>query len=137
MQKLTTVTLLSAALLLPACKTTTANVAAAGPTYAADAGIKVKPNKTGIGAITLTIEHLAPPKRIDKSYAGYVAWLIVKGQPPVKLGMLEYNEKKRRGVLHASTPQKTFTLQVTIEKGNNIQAPTGTVIINHPLTVKY
>lgn len=121
---------------LPACKTVTYNVASGPPTYASDANIKVKPNKTGNGEITVVMNHLAPPKRIDKANAGYVAWLIVDGQAPVKLGVLEYNEKKRRGVLHATTPQKKFTLQVTIEKSLSVQAPTGTTIIKHPVTRK-
>ncbi len=136
MNRLTTLTLLSAALILPACKTVNYNVAAAAPTYAADAQIKVKPNKTGVGDITLVIEHLAPPKRIDKGNIGYIAWIVVDGQAPVKLGLLDYNEKKRRGELHASTPQKKFTIQVSLEKNPNVQAPQGTIIVNHPVVTK-
>lgn len=136
MKKLSTLTLLTAALLMPACSTVKYNVAAGAPTYAADAQIKVKPNKTGVGDITIVVEHLAPPKRIDKSNIGYAAWLVVDGQPPVKLGMLDYNENKRRGELHASTPQKKFTIQISIEKAANTQSPQGTIIVNHPVVTK-
>ena len=124
-------------LALPACKTTSYNVASVPPTYASDASIKIKPNKTGVGQITVTMDHLAPPKRIDKANAGYVVWLLVGEQAPVKLGALEYNEKKRRGVLHATTPQKKFQLQITIEKSLSVQAPTGTTIVKHSVTSKH
>ena len=136
MNKLSSLTLLTAVLVLPACKTVSYNVAANAPTYAADAQIKVKPNKTGVGDITIVVDHLAPPKRIDKGNLGYAAWIIVDGQSPIKLGMLEYNEKKRRGELHASTPQKKFTIQISIEKAANSQSPTGTVILSHPVVTK-
>lgn len=116
-------------LCLPGCKTTRYTVAAGAPTYAADANIKIKPNKTGNGEIFIEVEHLAPPKRIGKANAGYVAWLLVDGQPTVKLGALEYDEKRRRGKLHATTPQKKFELQISLEKSLGVQAPTGPVII--------
>jgi anti-sigma-K factor RskA len=130
------ITLAAALLATPACKTVNYRVAAGAPTYAADAQIQVKPNKTGNGDVTVKMVHLAPPKRIDKALAGYVAWVEVKDQAPVKLGILEYSEKKRVGLLHATTPQKAFTLKVTMEKSTNVQAPTGTVIISHAVKTK-
>jgi hypothetical protein len=137
MKKLSALTICAALLVLPACKTTSYTVASGPPTYAADANIKVKPNKTGVGQITITVTHLAPPKRIDKANAGYVAWLLVGEQAPVKLGALEYNENKRRGVLHATTPQKKFQIQITLEKSLTVQSPTGTTIIKHAVTSKH
>ena len=134
-----TIALTSFSLLITAsgCKTLNERVAAGAPTYAADASIKLSPNKTGNGELLLEVEHLAPPKRIDASNAGYVAWIVVEGQPPVKLGVLEYNERKRRGELHATTPQKEFILQITIEKDLAGATPAGTMIINHPIKAKY
>ena len=55
---------------LPACKTTRYNVATTAPTYAADANIKIKPNKTDNGEIFIDVELLTPPKRIGKANAG-------------------------------------------------------------------
>ena len=128
--------LLIALVALPACKTVNHKVASNGPAYAAFADIKVKPNKTGNGDITLVMEHLAPPQRIDKANAGYVAWLEVEGQAPVKLGALEYNERKRRGQLHATTPQERFKIRVTLEKNLEVQAPVGPSIVHHSVVRK-
>ena len=121
--------LATALLVAPACKTTRYTVAAGAPTYAADANIKIKPNKTGNGEIFINVEHLAPPKRIGKSNAGYVVWLKAGDQAPIKLGALEYDEKKRRGRLHATTPQKSFELLISLEKSLSVQAASGEVIV--------
>lgn len=130
-------TVLALSPLAAGCKTVNARVAASAPTYAADASIRLKPNKTGNGELVIEVEHLAPPKRIDKSYAGYVAWILVEGQPPVKLGVLDYNERKRLGQLHATTPQKRFSVKITIEQDLNASTPSSLVIIEHPIVAKH
>jgi len=99
------------------------------PAYAAQAKIAVKLNKTGNRQIKLEIRHLAPPQKIDPAGRAYVAWIAVPGSEPVKAGVLEYNDRWRRGVLHATTPNPKFELVVTLEQSLRPSKPSSTEIL--------
>lgn len=129
-------TLAVSASTLTACKTTRIQADTAAPAYAATADIKLKENKTGNGALTIEIEYLAPPQKIENHQA-YVAWALVKDKEPVKLGALEYNEKKRHGELHATTPLKEFQLKITLEKKAETLAPGGRTILDKKVKAKF
>ncbi len=120
-----------------ACGTTKVRADTTAPAYAAEAFIKLSENKTGNGELTIVIDYLAPPQRIDKKMAGYVAWAHVEGQQPIKLGVLEYSERKRHGELHAATPQKEFRVTVTLEPKLDGPAPTGAVILDKHVVAKF
>ena len=93
------------------------------PTYAAQAKISVKLNKTGNREVKIEINHLAPPQKIDPANRAYVAWIAVPGTDPVKAGVLEYNDRRRRGVLSATTPNPKFEVVVTLEQSLRPQTP--------------
>lgn len=99
------------------------------PTYAAQAKISVKLNKTGNREVKIQINHLAPPQKIDPANRAYVAWIAVPGSPPVKAGVLEYNDRRRRGVLSATTPNPKFEVVVTLEQSVRPTAPSSTEIL--------
>jgi hypothetical protein len=100
------------------------------PTYAAMAKIRVKVNKTNNREVEITIEHLAPPQRIPGGYRGYAVWFRVPGHGVVKAGLLDYNEKKRRGKLEATTPHEKFEVLITLEQDTSVQQPSNMVIVN-------
>ncbi len=99
-----------------------------GPTYAAQAKISVKVNKTGVRSFRVLMIHLAPPKKIDPSNHGYAVWIAVPGQATVKAGFLKYSERRRRGVLVATTPHPKFELIMTIEQSSSATTPSTKVI---------
>ena len=99
------------------------------PAYAAQAKIAIKLNKTGNRQIRLEIRHLAPPQKIDPAGRAYVAWIAVPGSEPVKAGVLEYNDRWRRGVLTATTPNPKFEIVVTLEQSLRPQKPSSTEIL--------
>jgi hypothetical protein len=101
---------------------------AEGPTFAAIAKISVSVNKTGIRSLRVEMIHLAPPARIDPANKGYVVWIAVPGQPTTKAGFLEYNERRRRGLLVATTPHEKFEVIVSIEQNTAATAPGPKVI---------
>lgn len=99
------------------------------PTYAAQAKLHVKVNKTGIRTLHVEMIHLAPPKKIDAANLGYMVWIAVPGQATVKAGLLKYSERRRRGVLTATTPNAKFEVIVSIETSSSVTAPSPKVIL--------
>ncbi|TPV94710.1 MAG: hypothetical protein B7733_13755 [Myxococcales bacterium FL481] len=106
------------------------------PAYAGEADIRYSRDKTGNGTIKLTIDHLAAPERIGSNYTAYVAWLEVEGREPAKLGVLEYDPKKRRGELTVSAAHKKLRLLVTLEESRDVVAPAGVRILAESVTAK-
>ena len=102
---------------------------AEAPTYAAQAKISVKVNKTGIRSFRVEMIHLAPPARIDPANQGYMVWIAVPGQATAKAGFLKYSERRRRGVLVATTPHAKFEIIVSIEQSSSVMAPGPKVIV--------
>jgi hypothetical protein len=100
------------------------------PTYAAQAKIRVKVNKTENREVDITIEHLAPPTRLPGGYSSYAVWFRVPGHGVTKAGVLKYNEKKRRGKLEATTPHEKFEVLITLEPNSGSQVPSNAVIVN-------
>jgi hypothetical protein len=99
------------------------------PTYAAQAKISVKLNKTGNRQVRVEMLHLAPPTKIANANKMYMVWFSVPGSAPVKAGALEYNARRRRGLLRATTPNPKFEVVVTIEQTVRPTAPSDQVIL--------
>ncbi|MEM7160130.1 MAG: hypothetical protein AAF799_45250 [Myxococcota bacterium] len=99
------------------------------PAYAAKAKIKVKVNKTENREMTVRIDHLAPPSRIGPNLRGYVVWIHVPGHGTSKAGLLDYNERRRRGTLKATTPHPKFEVIVTLEDDLSVAQPSERVIV--------
>ena len=99
------------------------------PTYAAQAKLSVKVSKTGVRTLRVEMIHLAPPKKIDPANQGYMVWIAVPGQATTKAGFLKYSERRRRGVLVATTPHAKFEVIVSIETNSSVTAPSPKVIL--------
>jgi hypothetical protein len=99
------------------------------PNYAAVADIKVRVNKTDLRELTLHIEHLAPPRRIDPTLSHYVVWMAVPGHSITKLGQLEYDEKDRQGDLIATSAHRKFEVLVTLESDPTAASPSSRVVL--------
>ncbi|MCA9649448.1 MAG: hypothetical protein H6712_20280 [Myxococcales bacterium] len=99
------------------------------PTYAAQAKIKVKTDKTGVRVMTMTVEHLAPPARIDPALRNYTVWISVPGHGVTKAGVLDYSERRRRGDLMVTSPYPKFEVLVTLESNPSTAQPGEQVIL--------
>ena len=96
---------------------------AEAPTYAAQAKIKVKTNRDNNRVMSVMIDHLAPPSRVDPSYNSYVVWIRVPGVETIRAGVLDYNSRRRRGKLEATTPHSNFEVLVTLESNSSAAMP--------------
>jgi len=116
--------------LVPACKKASYDFETNSPATAGMAEIVMKVDKTGNGAMSLKFEHLAPPKKVDSSLSAYVVWMQVDGKDPAKLGVLEYNAKKRSGSLDATYSAGQMKIIVTLEQDPSTTAPIGARVLD-------
>ncbi len=99
------------------------------PNYAGRADLTVRVNKTDLRELSMHIEHLAPPRRIDPAMQGYVAWIAVPGHGIAKLGRIEYDEDSREGDLLATSAFEKFEVIVTLESDLSSDAPSDRVVL--------
>lgn len=116
------------ALTLPACASRY-KVDTEAPAYAAQARIKVTVNKTNNREVDLRVDHLAPPARIDAGLRSYVVWFAVPGHGVTKAGVLDYNEKRRRGTLTATTPHPKFEVFISLERDPSVAQPSAQLVL--------
>jgi len=103
---------------------------AKAPTYAALAKLKVKVNRDELRELKVTVDHLAPPHRLGPQYKAYAVWIKVPGHGVTKVGLLDYNENRRRGTLDATTPFAKFEVIITLEANPSTAAPSSDVIVS-------
>ena len=105
------------------------DVETTSPANAGQAQLVLSVDKTGNGTITMDFQHLPPPKRIEESLQAYVVWGTSDGKDPYKLGIVEYDEKKRSGSLEATFADDRMTIVVTLEQDPNTNAPIGARVL--------
>lgn len=105
------------------------DVETTSPANAGQVQIVLSLNKTGNGTITMHFEHMPPPKRVEKSLRAYVVWGTSDGKDPYKLGIVDYDEKKRSGSLEATFSDDRMTIIVTLEQDPNTNTPIGARVL--------
>lgn len=100
-----------------------------GPNYAGQADIVVKINKTELREMTMHMEHLAPPSRIDPTLRAYVVWIAVPGHPVAKVGLLDYDADDRDADIVATSAHPKFEVLVTLESDPSTASPSDKVVL--------
>lgn len=122
----------SALLLIALSSSACANryhVDAEAPNYAAQADLAVRVNKTEQRELTMHIDHLAPPSRIDPALKAYAVWIFVPGHGSAKLGMLDYDADDRSGEIVATAGYEKFEVVVTLEADPSTPVPSDRVVL--------
>lgn len=94
----------------------------------ADGRITVQKVEGGNAMVTLDLDHLAPPSRMEDGATTYVVWFQKEGQTPSRMGQLAYDTGKRTGTMRATTTDRQFDVLVTAERSSAVPAPSTTVI---------
>ncbi len=102
---------------------------AKAPTHAAHAKLRVKVNRDDLRELKVTVDHLAPPHRLGAQYKAYAVWIRVPGHGVTKVGLLDYNENRRRGKIDATTPFNKFEVLITLETNPSTPMPSNDVIV--------
>ncbi|PRQ05977.1 hypothetical protein [Enhygromyxa salina] len=111
------------------CKKQKYDVETTSPANAGQAQLVLSLDKTGNGKISFNFEHMPPPSRVDASLKAYVVWGTADGKDPFKIGILDYNAKKRSGSLEATFADDRMTILVTMEEDASVNAPIGTRVL--------
>jgi len=89
----------------------------------ADGIVEVQPLDGGNLLVTVSLDHLPPPERLDTSLTVYVMWFESDRQPAVKAGRVAYDPLTRQGRIMASTTLQSFTMAITAERDANVTDP--------------
>src|SRR5687767_12997860 len=104
---------------------------------AAQGSVKVSTTENGNTKIDLSVQHLAPPERVNPGATVYVVW--VRGSEPgaaqQSLGALRIDDELR-GSMTAVTPLRSFDLYITAEPSPLGAAPTGKTLLNTAVKMK-
>lgn len=121
-------TMLALVMTLPACASRY-KVDTEAPAYAGQAKITVKVNKTNNREVDIRVDHLAPPARIDAAHRAYVVWFSVPGHGVTRAGVLDYDAKRRRGKLQATTPHPKFEVLLSLEGDPSAAQPSSQLVL--------
>jgi hypothetical protein len=80
--------------------------------------------------VTLHLEYLHPPDRLEQGTTTYVVWFEAKGrkQAPILAGPLRYDESARTGDFSGTSPMQHFVVKVTAERERAPGKPSAYVI---------
>jgi len=95
----------------------------------ADGTVQVEEIEGGNSLVTVSLSSLPPPGRLGDGMTAYVVWIEGDGQPPVKAGLLQYDEETRQGNMMATTPLTQFDLRVTAERDGEAESPSEVVAV--------
>jgi hypothetical protein len=82
--------------------------------------------------VTVQLEHLAPPQRLQSGHQYYALWFH-KGSQTVWAGHIDYDEGARRGTAGATTPLQGFEVIISIENRERPDRPSDNIIIRRRL----
>ena len=94
----------------------------------ADGRITVEKVEGGNAMVTLDLDHLAPPGRMQDGATTYVVWFNKEGRVPSRVGQLAYDSGRRKGTMRATTTDRQFDVVVTAERSGAVHAPSTAVI---------
>lgn len=81
-------------------------------------------DRNGNTQVTIKVENLAQPTRLQHPAQTYVIWLQAAGQQPINAGKLDVGGNLR-GEFRTTTPLKMFEVFATAENNPLVQSPTG------------
>lgn len=73
--------------------------------------------------VTIVLDHLPSPDRIEPDLTHYAVWFVVVGEDPVFQGILEYDETTRTGRASYPTTLREFEMRVTAERSAEPATP--------------
>ncbi len=78
--------------------------------------------------VTLTLDHLAPPERIELGLTHYIVWFTPVGGLPMRQRALDYDAETQVGRASIPTSLREFELQVTAENSETPNQPSDLLV---------
>jgi hypothetical protein len=115
-----------------------ADYALVGSAYvpAAQGDIEVEKVDKGQILLSLTLDQLVAPERIEAGLKHYVVWFAPVGEDPTRQGILEYDAAKQTGRASIVTSWREFEVQVTAESTETPNQPSDFVVTSQAIREK-
>jgi hypothetical protein len=115
-----------------------ADYALVGSAYvpAAQGDIEVEKVDKGQILLTLTLDQLVAPERIEPGLKSYVVWFAPVGEDPTRQGALKYDAAKQTGRASIVTSWREFEVQITAESTDTPSQPSDFVITSQEIREK-
>jgi hypothetical protein len=65
--------------------------------------------------ITVTLDHLVPPEKIELGLTHYIVWFAPVGEHPMRQRALDYDAEAQVGRASIPTSLREFEVQITVE----------------------
>jgi hypothetical protein len=86
--------------------------------------------------VTVHLEQLHPPNRLDPSLTTYVVWFDPEHGQPIRAGSLKYVPDERTGELRARAPFGKFVVKVTGEANDKPADPSDVLVASQEITLE-
>lgn len=90
--------------------------------------VSVERVEGGQRLVVVQLNELPPPERVGPGLTEFVVWLAPPSGQRVKAGALHYDRAHQSGSLFATTTLAAFTVQVTGERGQSVDAPSSVLL---------
>ena len=78
--------------------------------------------------ITLTLDHLVPPDKVELGLTHYVVWFAPVGEHPIRQRALDYDAEAQVGGASIPTSLREFEVQVTAENSETPNQPSDLLV---------
>ena len=92
-----------------------------------DGRVEVSEIDGGNFMVTINLEHLPPPARLNEDATVYIAW-FQRGEQVTKAGVMEYDDGDRTSSVMATTPETGFIVLVTAENTTDVASPSDMIV---------
>lgn len=83
--------------------------------------------------VTVLLDHLVPPEKVELGLSHYVIWFSAPGGLPVRQGALEYDAESQTGRAAIPTSLREFELQITAENGDSPSQPSDLLVASQQI----
>jgi len=83
--------------------------------------------------ITVTLDHLVPPQKIELGLTHYIVWFSSMGEYPVYQTALDYDPELQTGRASIPTSLREFEVQVTAENTETPNQPSDLLVASQKI----
>ncbi|MGB5265824.1 MAG: hypothetical protein WBN30_04495 [Polyangiales bacterium] len=83
--------------------------------------------------VTVLLDHLVPPDKVEPGLTHYVVWFSAPGELPVRQQALEYDAESQTGRASIPTSLREFELRITAENGDTPTQPSDLAVASQQI----
>ncbi len=83
--------------------------------------------------VTVLLDHLVPPDKVEPGLTHYVVWFSAPGELPVRQQALEYDAESQTGRASIPTSLREFELRITAENGDTPNQPSDLAVASQQI----